>query len=202
MRTGIMGGTFNPPHYGHLRAAEHVRDALELDKVLFIPTSLPPHKKMPEGSATTAQRCKMVEMLIEGCSWASLSTIEINRGGASYTIDTLRELHQLGQYGDLFLIMGTDMLMMLDYGWRNAAEICQLCTLAVVAREAGQQEALQKKAEEIRQEYHADVQLINCPVVEISSTQLRAGQSLREMVPASVYDFIEQNRLYTKKKYF
>ncbi len=119
MRTGIMGGTFNPPHYGHLYAAEQVRQALELDKVLFIPTNLPPHKKMPAGSADTEQRCKMVEMMLKGRSWAELSTIEIDRGGASYTVDTLRALHETGKYGELFLIMGTDMLMMLDTGWRE-----------------------------------------------------------------------------------
>ena len=116
MKTGIMGGTFNPPHYGHLYAAEHVKSALALDKVLFIPTNLPPHKKMPAGSASTGQRCEMVELMLRGRDWAELNTIEIDRGGASYTVETLRALHASGQYGELFLIMGTDMLLMLDSG--------------------------------------------------------------------------------------
>lgn len=200
MRTGIMGGTFNPPHVGHLHAAECVREALGLDKVLFIPTNLPPHKKMPAGSANTRQRCEMVELMLKGRDWAELNTIEIDRGGASYTIDTLRALHETGKYGKLFLIMGTDMLMMLDYGWRDPDEICRMCTLAVVARGAGQQEELQKKAAMLREKYHADIRLVDCPVVEISSTQLRAGQALREMVPPEVFEFIEQNRLYTFEK--
>lgn len=200
MRTGIMGGTFNPPHLGHLHAAECVKEALGLDKVLFIPTNLPPHKKMPAGSANTRQRCEMVERMLAGYDWAELNTIEIDRGGASYTIDTLRALHETGKYGELFLIMGTDMLMMLDYGWRDPEEICRLCTLAVVARGAGQQEGLQKKAEMLREKYHADIRLVDSPVVEISSTQLRAGQALREMVPPAVFEFIEQNRLYTFEK--
>ncbi|MGM9613003.1 MAG: nicotinate-nucleotide adenylyltransferase [Butyricicoccus sp.] len=200
MRTGIMGGTFNPPHLGHLHAAECVKEALGLDKVLFIPTNLPPHKKMPAGSANTRQRCEMVELMLEGHDWAELNTIEIDRGGASYTIDTLRALHETGKYGELFLIMGTDMLMMLDYGWRNPEEICRICTLAVVARGAGQQEGLQEKAAMLREKYHADIQLVDSPVVEISSTQLRAGQALREMVPPTVFEFIEQNRLYTFEK--
>ncbi|MGN1009045.1 MAG: nicotinate-nucleotide adenylyltransferase [Butyricicoccus sp.] len=200
MRTGIMGGTFNPPHLGHLHAAECVKNALGLDKVLFIPTNLPPHKKMPAGSANTRQRCEMVELMLEGRDWAELNTIEIDRGGASYTIDTLRALHETGKYGELFLIMGTDMLMMLDYGWRDPEEICRMCTLAVVARGAGQQEGLQKKAAMLREKYHADIQLVDSPVVEISSTQLRAGQALREMVPPAVFEFIEQNRLYTFEK--
>ena len=96
--------------------------------------------------------------------------------------------------------MGTDMLMMLDYGWREPQEICRLCTLAVVARGAGQQGELQKKAALLRKKYHADIRLVDCPVVEISSTQLRAGLALREMVPPGVFQFIEQNRLYTREK--
>ncbi len=200
MRTGIMGGTFNPPHLGHLHAAECVKDALGLDKVLFVPTNLPPHKKMPAGSADTKQRCEMVERMLEGRGWAELSTIEIDRGGASYTIDTVRALYETREYGELFLIMGTDMLMMLDYGWREPQEICRLCTLAVVARGAGQQGELQKKAALLREKYHADIRLVDCPVVEISSTQLRAGLALREMVPPGVFQFIEQNRLYTRGK--
>lgn len=185
---------------GHLHAAERVREALGLDKVLFIPTNLPPHKKMPSGSADTAQRCAMVELMIEEHDWAELNTIEIDRGGASYTVDTLRALHETGKYGELFLIMGTDMLLMLDTGWREPEEICRLCTLAVVARGAGQMNDLESKAEKLREKYHADIRLVDCPVVEISSTQLRAGQSLREMMPPAVFEFVEQNRLYTFEK--
>lgn len=200
MRTGIMGGTFNPPHNGHLHAAAYVRDALGLDKVLFIPTNLPPHKKMPAGSASTAQRCEMVRLMLDGRGWAEMSTIEIDRGGSSYTVDTLRALRDTGRYGELFLIMGTDMLMMLDTGWREPEEICRLCTLAVVARAPGQQAGLQQKAEYLRQKYKADIRLVDSPVVEISSTQIRSGQSLLEMLPPAVYQYIEQNRLYTHGK--
>lgn len=200
MRTGIMGGTFNPPHNGHLHAAAYVRDALGLDKVLFIPTNLPPHKKMPAGSASTAQRCEMVRLMLDGCGWAEMSTIEIDRGGSSYTVDTLRALRDTGRYGELFLIMGTDMLMMLDTGWREPEEICRLCTLAVVARAPGQQAGLQQKAEYLRQKYKADIRLVDSPVVEISSTQIRSGQSLLEMLPPAVYQYIERNRLYTHGK--
>ena len=197
MKTGIMGGTFNPPHYGHLHAAERVREALGLDRVLFIPTNLPPHKKMPAGSADTAQRCEMVQLMLRDKPWAELSTIEIDRGGASYTVDTLRALHQTERYGELFLIMGTDMLMMLDYGWREPEEICKLCTLAVVARKLGEQQDLQQKAQKLRQTYQADIRLVDSPVVEISSTELRGGQALEQMLPPAVHQFIVRNKLYT-----
>lgn len=199
MQTGIMGGTFNPPHYGHLHAAAHVRDTLSLDKVLFIPTNLPPHKDMPAGSASTKQRCEMVSLILAGQDWAELNTTEIERGGASYTADTLRALHEDGSYGELFLIMGTDMLMMLDSGWREPEEICRMCTLAVVARGEGEQEALARKAQMLRKQYDAKIRVIGGPVINISSTQLRAGEALQEMVPPKIYRYIQQNRLYTYK---
>ena len=126
MRTGILGGTFNPPHNGHLLAAKHVYEALALDRVLFIPTNLPPHKKLPPGSADTGQRCEMVRRMVEPYDWAELSLAEIERGGASYTVDTLHQLHKALPEDHFFLIMGTDMLMTLDTGWREPDEICRL----------------------------------------------------------------------------
>lgn len=196
MRVGILGGTFNPPHNGHLLAAQHVRDALALDRVLFIPTNLPPHKKLPPGSATTAQRCEMVRLMLEGRDWAELSTIEIDRGGASYTVDTLRALHEQAPQDELFLIMGTDMLLMLDYGWRAPEEICALCTLAVVAREEDDRARLAEKAAALREQFRADIRLIECPVLTVSSTELRAGGALRELTPPAVYEYIQREKLY------
>ena len=97
MRTGILGGTFNPPHLGHLHAARLAREALGLDKVLFIPTNIPPHKALPEDTATVADRCEMVRLLLADTPWARLDTLEVARGGASYTVDTLRALHARGE---------------------------------------------------------------------------------------------------------
>ena len=97
MRTGILGGTFNPPHLGHLHAAELAHRALNLDRVLFIPTNIPPHKVLPENTASAEDRCEMVRRLTAEKPWAMLDTIEIDRGGASYTVDTLRALHARGE---------------------------------------------------------------------------------------------------------
>ena len=118
MRTGILGGTFNPPHLGHLHAAELAHRALNLDRVLFIPTNIPPHKALPENTASAEDRCEMVRLLTEQTPWAQLDTIEIDRGGASYTVDTLRALHARGET-DLHLIVGTDMLLSFDRIWRT-----------------------------------------------------------------------------------
>lgn len=196
MRTGILGGTFNPPHYGHLHAAKQVKETLNLDKVLFIPTNLPPHKKMPKGSANTRERCEMIKLMIDGLDWAELSMIEIERGGSSYTIDTLRQLNDKKIYGELFFLMGTDMLMTLDTGWKEPEEICKLCTLAVVARGLNEQTILKKKAQFLKEKYKAKICLINSDVMEISSTEIRNGQKLSEMLPKTVLDYIRKNRLY------
>ena len=97
----MLGGTFNPPHLGHLHAAHLAKDALGLDQVLFIPTNIPPHKTLPEDTATAADRCRMVRLLTRDEPWARLDTIEIERGGASYTVDTLRALRARDGDGQL-----------------------------------------------------------------------------------------------------
>lgn len=191
----MLGGTFNPPHLGHLRAAELAHDALELDRVLFIPTNIPPHKALPEHTATAADRCEMVRRLTADAPWAQLDTIEIDRGGASYTVDTLRALHARGET-DLFLIVGTDMLLSFDRIWRAPDEIAQLCTLAVCARMQDDWARLRRKAELLRRSLHAKIELVQGASIPISSTELRQGGALRRYTAPAVADYIEQHHLY------
>lgn len=197
MRLGIMGGTFNPPHNGHLYAARCAREDLALDRVLFIPTNLPPHKKLPAGSATAAQRCEMVRLATEDLPWAALSTMEIERGGASYTVDTLRALKT--PETELFLIIGTDMLLMLDYGWRAPEEICRLCTLAVYTRNAGERKALEEKKRFLEEKFDAQIRLMAREPLPVSSTELRGGGDLDRLVPPAVAAYIRANHLYDRK---
>ena len=177
MRTGILGGTFNPPHLGHLHAAHLAKDALGLDRVLFIPTNIPPHKALPEHTATAADRCEMVRLLTADAPWAQVDTIEVERGGASYTVDTLRALHARGE-DDLYLIVGTDML------------------LSVCAREDEDWSALERKAAVLRKKMGARIELIRGESLTISSTELRQGGALRRYTAPAVADYIEQNHLY------
>lgn len=193
-RLGLMGGTFNPPHNGHLHAAACAKEDLQLDKVLFIPTNQPPHKRLPAGSATTAQRCDMVRLLIEGLDWASLSMIEIERGGASYTVDTLRQLTAPGR--QLFLIVGTDMLLSFDTVWREPAEICRLCTLVAYARDHDEQQRLTEKKRALALEFDADIRVMERTPVPVSSTELREGGDLERLTPSAVAAYIRRNRLY------
>lgn len=191
----MLGGTFNPPHLGHLRAAELAHDALQLDRVLFIPTNIPPHKALPEHTATVADRCEMVRRLTADAPWAQLDTIEIDRGGASYTVDTLRALHARGET-DLYLIVGTDMLLSFDRIWRAPDEIAQLCTLAVCARMQDDWDRLRRKAELLRHSLHAKIELVQGDSIPISSTELRQGGALRRYTAPAVADYIEQHHLY------
>ncbi len=195
MRTGILGGTFNPPHLGHLRAAQLAHDALGLDRVLFIPTNIPPHKALPEHTATAADRCEMVRLLTKDIPWAQLDTMEVDRGGASYTVDTLRALHARGET-DLYLIVGTDMLMAFDRIWYASDEIVQLCTLAVCARTQDDWRRLRRKAVLLHRSMHAHVELVQGPSITISSTELRQGGALRRYTAPAVADYIERNHLY------
>ena len=195
MRTGILGGTFNPPHVGHLHAAQLAHDALKLDRVLFIPTNIPPHKTLPAHTATAADRCEMVRLLTEGIPWARLDTMEIDRGGASYTVDTLRALHARGET-DLYLIVGTDMLLSFDRSWYAAEEIVQLCTLAVCARAQDDWGMLRRKAVILHRRMDAHIELVQGASIPISSTELRQGGALRRYTAPAVADYIERNHLY------
>lgn len=195
MRTGILGGTFNPPHLGHLHAAQLAHDALKLDRVLFIPTNIPPHKTLPENTASPEARCEMVRLLTADTPWAQLDTIEIDRGGASYTVDTLRALHERGE-DDLHLIIGTDMLLSFDKIWRAPDEIARLAALSVCARENEDWDALERKAELLRETFGATVELVRGDSLTISSTELRQGGDLHRFTAPAVADYIEREHLY------
>ena len=195
MRTGILGGTFNPPHLGHLHAAQLAHDALKLDRVLFIPTNIPPHKTLPQNTASPEARCEMVRLLTADTPWAQLDTIEIDRGGASYTVDTLRALHERGE-DDLHLIIGTDMLLSFDKIWRAPDEIAHLAALSVCARENEDWDALERKAELLRETLGATVELVRGDSLTISSTELRRGGDLHRFTAPAVADYIEREHLY------
>ncbi len=190
-----MGGTFNPPHKGHLEAARQVYHALTLDQVLFIPTNIPPHKSIPQGSATAQQRCDMLTCMLKQEPWAKLNSMEIIRGGPSYTIDTVRALHAQYALEALVLIVGTDMLLELET-WRNLQDICQLACFAVVARATGDAAILCEKKERLTQLYGANIDIIHCPAIPISSSALRAAPTMHEFLSPSVAAYIQQNCLY------
>ena len=196
-RIGIYGGTYNPPHIGHLRAAEYAIEALALDRLLLIPTGVSPHKEMAAG-ASTADRLHMLELSAKGIEKAEVSDIEIRREGRSYTVDTLRAIQAEHSESELYLLMGTDMFTSF-LTWREPEAIMKLATLAVFCRgEKG--ERVRIEAQKLSLEsLGARVALVENPVTAISSTDLRRmlvfGCADPFLMPG-VDDYIRANGLY------
>jgi len=131
MRTGILGGTFDPIHLGHLAAAEAAMDCARLDRVILVPTGLPPHRH--QASATGDQRLEMCSLAIDGKERFEVSDVEVKRGGVSYTVDTLKELKSRHPNDQIFLILGSDAAKLFS-SWREPDEIRRLASLVVVTR--------------------------------------------------------------------
>ena len=197
MRIGIYGGTYSPPHIGHLRAAEYAIEACKLDKLLLIPTGVSPHKAMSAG-ASSADRLEMLRLSAAQIEKTEVSDIEILREGRSYTVDTLGTIREENPGAELVLLMGTDMFTSF-LTWKDPARIMELATLAVFCRgERGEQERIdaQKAALEAM---GAKIELVHNPVTAISSTDLRRmlvfGCADPFLMPG-VGDYIREKGLY------
>jgi len=192
-----MGGTFNPPHMGHINAARAAMDELSLDRLIFIPTGTPPHKEMAEMSATTKQRLEMTYLAAKTLG-AEVSDIEIRREGKSFTVYTLRELHSKYPDDELWLIMGTDMFLSLET-WFCFEEIFSLASVAAVAREDDDKKRLLAHSEQLKRKYGAKTRVLEAAALTVSSTELRPGNNrkeLRDFLPPEVYDYIIRKNLY------
>ena len=203
MRIGIFGGTFSPVHNGHVAAARAFMEKMWLDILYVMPTALPPHKQL-HGDADQADRLEMLRLAFSGMEGVLVSDLEIRRGGRSYTVDTLRQLHADLHEGDrLFLLMGTDMLLSFD-SWREPEEIFRLCWPVYIRREtdAALDDEIVRRIAQYRAQYGKTVIRIDAPAVEISSTSIRraiaADRPIDDMVPPSVAAFIREKQLYRK----
>ena len=195
-RIGIYGGAFNPPHIGHIRAAEYAIRELNLSKLLLIPSCSSPHKPLPAGSATPQERLAMVKL------WAGekmeVCDIELNRGGTSYTYQTVEQLKAQYPQDELILFMGTDMFLSFQT-WKEPERILSCVSLAVFYRgDKGEKSAIADRKKEYEAQGHT-VYLVENPVTEISSTQLRRMLVFRCAAPfldEKVLGYIEENGLY------
>lgn len=204
MRLGILGGSFDPVHYGHLLLAECCREQCRLDAVWFLPTAVPPHKQTQE-LTPAAERIEMLELAIAGNPAFSVCRHETDRGGVNYTVDTLTHFHEEEPNRELFFLMGADMLLDLP-NWRNASRVCELAMPVVVHRPDAQPmdfECLREIAspEQIEQIRNHQVAM---PSIGISSTDVRrrvqTGQSIRYRVPRAVEMYIETHGLYKEPR--
>ena len=154
-RIGIFGGTFHPPHIGHIRAAQAAVQALKLDTLLMMPVNDPPHKQLPDGSPTAQQRLEMLRIATQGEPALQASDLEIVRGGVSYTYETVEQVRALYPNAQIFVLMGSDMFLTF-HKWKNAQQILQQATLAVFCRgHKDEQSKIAEKMEELAGEGHA-----------------------------------------------
>ena len=203
-RIGLLGGTFDPIHFGHLLLAVHSYEKLNLDRVILIPSRLPPHKSRPLAKAT--DRLEIVRLALADDARFVVCDCELGRAEPSYTIETVRQLqNSLGSDSDLLWLIGSDMVEDLP-NWHKIGELLELIEIIVVGR-AGQAEpdypALEPTVtvEQIRR---LRAQRIELPLIDISSTEIRkriaAGQSVHYLLPRVVEDYITQHKLYRRKK--
>jgi len=191
---GILGGTFNPPHRGHLALARHARAELDLDRVLLMPAHSAPHKGDEEDPGPR-RRLEMCRLAVGGEPGMEACGLEIERGGPSYTVDTLRAIRQSDPEAELTFILGADMARTLP-AWREPLALVQLGGLAVAEREeAGREDVLRALAP-----LSADVAFLKMPLVEISSSivreRVRDGESIEGFVEPAVAEYIAEHGLY------
>ena len=193
---GILGGTFNPPHMGHLVMAQEAFEQLGLDRVLLMPVAVPPHKEAREDPGA-AERADLCRLAVGDDARFDVSTLEVDRGGASYTVDTLRLFHDLEAEHDLIFIVGGDMAQSLP-AWREPEAILALARLAVAEREGVRREDIARRLEPL----HAGdrVLFFDMPRIDVSSSAIRRrvaeGRPIRYLVPDAVAAAIAERGLY------
>jgi nicotinate-nucleotide adenylyltransferase len=204
---GILGGSFNPPHLGHLALARHALGELALDRVLLVPVCLPPHKPPPADDPGPAQRLAMCAALVEGADGLEVSTLEIDRGGRSYTIDTLEDVHASQPDAELTLILGADMACTLPT-WRRPREILRLARVAIAERGSGPGAGegpgggSGERALAVLHSLDPEARctILAMPPIAISSTLVRerlaAHEPVEDLVGPSVAAYIDAHSLY------
>lgn len=199
MKIGIFGGSFNPIHFGHLMLAEHTADAAGLEKVILIPAYESPFK-CGTGGEISLHNLEMTRIAAAGNKRFEVSSMEVDLGRMSYTVDTLRTLLEtLSPEHRLCFIMGADSFLSFEK-WKGLEELLEKYSFVVGKRPGCDADAIETTADRLRKEYNADISIVSIPQVEISSTDIRRrvgqGRSIRYLTPDGVADYIEQHELY------
>ncbi len=200
-KVGILGGTFNPVHMAHLIIAEIAREEAGLDDILFIPSGCS-YLKDASDILPAKDRIHMTGLAIEDNSHFALSTIEIDRGGNSYTCDTLLELKHRYPDQEYYLIVGADNLFTMEE-WKDPEVIFGNAKILAAVRGSKKRADMEEKIAELKEKYHADITLLHVSHVDISSSLIREkiaqGLSIRYMLPEKVREYIIKNHSYEKK---
>lgn len=198
MKTAIYGGSFNPPHLGHVRAAAAVMEKLGPDRLLIIPTNIPPHKEMAQGSPSPEQRMELCRLAFGDIPGAELSDMEIKREGRSYSADTVGSLREMYPQDELYLVMGSDMFLSFCQ-WYKFQYLLDNCVLTVLSREEDDRQELECFKTELEEKYGAKVLLLSHEPLPMSSEEIRDRLRLglgSDMLPEAVYAEIIRRRYY------
>ncbi len=194
-KVGIFGGTFSPPHIGHISSALHFRDALSLDTLIIIPTNIPPHKQVQ--SNAPLHRLEMTKLAFEGCKRAYVSDYEIQKSGKSYTAETLKHFKE--DDTELYFLCGTDMFLTLE-SWYRPDIICSLATIVLAKRDSLCDDEIKKADKLLKQKFNARTLMLENKVTELSSSEIRKmikeGKSVKGLISDSVYAYITEKGLY------
>lgn len=197
-KVGIMGGTFNPIHIGHLIMAENAYEQFELDEVIFMPSKNPPHK-LNQVIISDSHRLNMVKAAINDNPHFSISTLEIDREGITYTADTLRTLTEENPNTEYYFIIGADSFFQIET-WKEPEVIFSLSHIIAASRYQLSEEAMQEQVMYLSKKFKGKIDLLSSPTIELSSkairTRMEEGKSIKYYVPAQVYRYILENRLY------
>ena len=202
-KIGIMGGTFDPIHMGHLILGEKAYEQLGLDKVLFMPCGNPPHKRNRKGRATDEQRAEMVRLAIKDNPHFELSLIEMHEEGYTYTYRTLEQLNAANPDTEYYFIIGADSLYNFDT-WREPGRICQEAVLVVATRDHTPLKELDQQMKLLAQKYNGKFIRLDTMNIDVSSHQIRQWiseeKSLKYYVPDKVISYMKENGIYRKKE--
>ncbi|MBY0759096.1 MULTISPECIES: nicotinate-nucleotide adenylyltransferase [Sellimonas] len=200
MKTGIMGGTFNPIHNGHLMLAGHVMEEFGLDEIWFMPNGNPPHKRQESIGTSTSDRLEMVRIAIGDCPKFSIQPYEAEKKTVSYSYQTMEEFRKSYPDRDFYFIIGADSLFQMET-WGHPDRLLSCCTVIAAKRDSKETDQdMKKQISYLEGKYHAQILLSQSPVFEVSSSEIREmiqrNHPIEGLVPEGVADYIRENHIY------
>ena len=199
MKIGIMGGTFNPIHNGHLMLAKTAKEEFQLDKIWFMPNRIPPHKEMDHSTEMTQHRVKMVELAIEPYENFVLQPYELEQADISYSYKTLEHFKATYPDDTFYFIIGADSLFAFE-NWVNPQRIANCCVILAAVRDAKSEQDMMPQISYLNEKFHADIRFLNMPSMEISSTEIRSSaadyEKLLTCMPQNVAEYIKEHQLF------
>ena len=199
MKIGIMGGTFDPIHKGHLMLGEYAYKQFELDKIWFMPNGTPPHKEHSNIGSYAKDRMEMVKRAIAECEYFELQPYEILNTEVNYSYKTMEHFNSVYPKDEFYFIIGADSLFAIE-NWRLPERLLKTCTILAAHRDDKSTDEMIKQIAYLNQKYEANIHLLNSPNVDVSSSEIRSKlrnkESVSELIPETVLQYILENQLY------